>query len=156
MRMRVGDVAGAVGRGLPAGLVGTAAMTLSSLVEMKVVTGRSGSTVPARAVEEVTGVRPADERSETRLNLLSHWGYGVAQGAVRGLLGVAGLRGPTAVLVHLAVMWGGQQTLLPALGVTAPTWRDGRSAIAIDVVHHAVYAGAASLTYEWLDRRATR
>lgn len=75
--MSMGDVADGVGRGLVAGAVGTVAMTLSNMVEMKCVTGRSGSTVPAQAVEEVTGVEPADQSSETRLNELSHWGYGI-------------------------------------------------------------------------------
>jgi hypothetical protein len=154
--MRLGDAAGAAGRGLAAGLAGTAAMTLSNLVEMKAVTGRSGSTVPAQAVEEVAGVDPADEPAERRLNQLGHWGYGTAQGALRGLLGLAGLRGPTAALAHYGVVWGAQQTVLPALGVAAPTWRYGRTAVAIDLAHHGVYTAATSLAYEWLDRRSAR
>lgn len=152
----IGDLAGAVGKGLVAGAAGTAAMTLSNIVEMKCFTGRSGSTVPAQAVEEVTGVEPADQSSETRLNELSHWGYGTAQGAVRGLIGAAGLRGMTGTLAHYAVVWGGQQALMPALGIGAPTWRYGRTAIAIDLAHHGVYVVATSLVYEWLDRRSRR
>lgn len=152
--MSAGDVAGAVGKGLVAGAAGTAAMTLSNVVEMKCFTGRSGSTVPAQAVEEVTGVEPADQSSETRLNELSHWGYGIAQGAVRGLIGAAGLRGMTGTLAHYAVVWGGQQALMPALGIGAPTWRYGRQAIAIDVIHHSVYVVVTGMAYEWLDRRS--
>lgn len=152
--MNVGKLAGAACKGLVAGAVGTAAMTLSNMVEMKFVTGRSGSTVPAQTVEEVTGVRPADQSSESRLNELSHWGYGVAQGAVRGLVGAAGLGGLAGTLAHYATVWGGQQAVLPALGLGAPTWRYGRQAIAIDVVHHSVYVTATSLAYEWLNRRS--
>lgn len=154
--MSAGDVAGAVGKGLVAGAAGTAAMTLSNIVEMKCFTGRSGSTVPAQAVEEVTGVEPADQSSETRLNELSHWSYGIAQGAVRGLIGAAGLRGLTGTLAHYATVWGGQQALMPALGIGAPTWRYGRQAIAIDVIHHSVYVVATGAAYEWLDRRSRR
>ena len=44
--MRTGDVAGAVGRGLAAGVAGTALMTLSSTIEMK-VQGREASSAPA-------------------------------------------------------------------------------------------------------------
>lgn len=150
----MGDVAGDVGKGLVAGAIGAAAMTLSNKLEMRFVTGRSGSTVPAQAVERVTGVEPADQSSETRLNELSHWGYGVAQGAVRGLIGAAGLRGVGGALAHYVTVWGGQQALMPALGIGAPTWRYGRNAIAIDVVHHSVYVAATSLAYEWLDRRS--
>lgn len=45
---------------------------------------------------------------------------------------------------------------MPALGIGAPTWRYGRQAIAIDVVHHTVYVVATSLVYEWLDHRSRR
>lgn len=152
--MRSGDVAGALGRGLIAGAVGTAAMTLSNLVEMRLITGRSASTVPAQAVQDVTGVEPADEASQRRLNELSHWGYGIGLGAVRGLAGAAGLPGVSAALVHYAVAWGGQQALMPALGLGKPTWRYGRQAIAIDLVHHGVYAATTSLAYAWLSRRS--
>lgn len=152
--MSTGEIAGDLGRGLVAGAAGTAATTLSNVVEMKLVTGRSASTVPAQAVEEVTGAEPADQPSERRLNALSHWGYGLAQGAVRGLVGAAGLRGLDAALVHFAAVWGGQQALMLALGIGAPTWRYGRQAIAIDLVHHGVYVTTTSLAYAWFDRRA--
>lgn len=154
--MKLGSVAGAVGRGLAAGLVGTAAMTLSNVVEMKLVTGRSGSTVPADAVEEISGIEPANQPSTARLNELSHWGYGIAQGALRGVLGAAGLNGPAAAIAHYAVVWGTQQTMLPLLGVAEPTWRYGRQAVAIDMTHHSVYVIGTSLAYEWLDRRSRR
>lgn len=150
----MGDVAGDVGKGLVAGAIGAAAMSLSNQLEMRFVTGRSGSTVPAQAVEKVTGVEPADQSSEKKLNELSHWGYGVGQGAVRGLIGAAGLRGVGGALAHYVAVWGGQQALMPALGIGAPTWRYGRNAIAIDVVHHSVYVTATSVAYEWLDRRS--
>lgn len=152
--MSAGNVAGAVGRGLVSGAVGAAAMTLSNMIEMKLVTGRSGSTVPAQAAERVTDVEPADQSSETRLNEVSHWAYGTAQGVVRGLVGAAGLGGASAALVHFAIVWGGQQAAMPALGLGAPTWRYGRQAIAIDLVHHSVYVAATTLAYEWLDRRS--
>lgn len=53
--MRTGDVAGAVGRGLSAGMAGTALMTLSSTIEMK-VQGREASSAPADAAAKVLGV----------------------------------------------------------------------------------------------------
>ena len=64
-------VALAVGRGLLAGLAGTAAMTVSSTVEMK-INDRGASSTPAQAVTEVTGVRPADDTAQQRLNTLAH------------------------------------------------------------------------------------
>lgn len=41
--------------------------------------------------------------------------------------------------------------LLPALGVAEPTWSYGAKAIATDLLHHAVYAGATSLAYAWIE-----
>ncbi|WP_433782821.1 hypothetical protein ACQPX6_23295 [Actinomycetospora sp. CA-101289] len=82
----------AVGRGLLAGLVGTAAMTVSSTLEMK-IDDRGSSTTPAQAVAEVTGVRPADDTAQQRLNTLAHRGYDTAWGLARGALDLAGRRG---------------------------------------------------------------
>lgn len=150
--MSAGQVAGAIGRGLVAGFVGAAAMTVSSTLEAK-WSGRGASTVPADAVEEVAGVEPTGEAQEQRLNQLAHWGYGTGLGSLRGLIGAAGLSGPAAAFAHFITVWGGQQVELPALGVAAPTWRYGGKALGVDLAHHAVYAAATSLAYEWLDRR---
>jgi hypothetical protein len=141
----------AVGRGLVAGLVGTAAMTVSSTLEMR-LRGRPASTAPADAVARVLGIVPADERARQRLATVVHWCYGTGWGAVRGLLDAAGVRGPRATAAHLGVVWGTELVTLPALGVTTPAWEWGTTAIAIDALHHAVYAVATGATYELLAR----
>jgi hypothetical protein len=41
---------------------------------------------------------------------------------------------------------------LPALGVSKPIWRYGATEAAIDGWHHAVYATATGLAYNWLAR----
>lgn len=149
--MAAGRIAAALGKGLVAGVVGTAAMTAAQAFEMR-ITGRQGSDVPAQAVETVAGVEPTDEASEARLNVAAHWGYGTALGALRGVLGLTRLSAPSATGVHFAVIYGLQQAMLPALGVAEPTWRYGRQAVAMDVGFHAVYAAAAGTAYAWLDR----
>ncbi len=58
--MKVGDLASSVGKGLFAGAVGTAAMTVSSTLEMK-ARGRAASMAPADAAGKVLGVEPKDE-----------------------------------------------------------------------------------------------
>lgn len=73
--IRLGGVAAAVGKGLAAGIVGTAAMTVSSTLEAR-LRGRDPSTSPARAASKVLGVAPVDEVGERRFNTLVHWGYG--------------------------------------------------------------------------------
>jgi hypothetical protein len=149
--MKLGDVAADVGKGLFAGVAGTAAMTVSSTLEMK-IRGRAASTAPADAAGKVLGVEPTGEREQARFSNLVHWGYGTGWGAVRGLIGAAGIEGPAAAAAHLAAVWGSEQVMLPALGVAPPFWKWGKKEVAIDAVHHAVYAGATSLAYAYLDR----
>ena len=151
MSVNVGDVAASVGKGLFAGVVGTAAMTISSTLEMK-IRGRPGSSAPAEAAAKVLGVEPKGEAEEARFSNLVHWGYGTSWGAVRGLIGAAGLEGPGAAAVHLGAVWGTEQVMLPALGVAPPFWQWGAKEVAIDALHHLVYASATGVAYTVLDR----
>ena len=153
--MSLGDVAANFGKGLFAGLAGTAAMTVSSTLEMK-MSGRAASETPAQAAEEVLDVRPNDEESEARFSNLVHWGYGTGWGSVRGLLDSAGLSGPAATLAHLGLVWGSEQVILPALNVSAPVFRYGGKATATDLLHHTVYSAATGLAYSYLDRSQSR
>ena len=119
--VKVGDVAADVGKGLFAGLLGTAAMTVSSTAEMK-IRGRPASNAPAVAAGKILGVEPKNEAGEARFSTLVHWGYGMAWGAARGLISAAGLRGPAAIAAHLGAVWGAEQVMLPALDVAPPFW----------------------------------
>jgi hypothetical protein len=95
-------------------------MTVSRTAEAK-LSGRGPSTTPAAAAGKVAGVVPRDEAGERRFNTLAHWGDGTAWGVVRDALDLCGLRGPAATLVHLIVVLGAEQAVLPALGVAKPT-----------------------------------
>ena len=148
--MKLEDVAADVGKGLFAGVVGTAAMTVSSTLEMK-IRDRPGSSAPAEAAGKVLGVEPKGEAEQARFSNMVHWSYGTSWGAVRGLIGAAGLEGPGAAAAHLGVVWGTEQVMLPALGVAPPFWRWGVKEVAIDTLHHLVYAGATSVAYAFLD-----
>ncbi len=143
-------LADAVGRGLVAGLIGTAAMTVSSTLEMK-INERDASTAPADAAATALGVHPTDE-GEARFNSLSHWGYGTAWGGARGLLGLLPIPAAVASALHLGAVWGAEQAVLPALEVGAPVWKYGGKAVVTDSLHHTVYAAATGLAYEWLRR----
>jgi hypothetical protein len=144
-------VAAAVGKGLFAGAAGTAAMTVSSTLEMK-LRGRPGSSSPARAAEKVLGVQPVDAKAEARFANLVHRGYGTAWGAASGLIAAAGLSGPAATAAHLAAVWGSEQVMLPALDVAPPLTEWGAREVAIDAFHHLVYAAATGAAYSLLDR----
>ena len=41
--------------------------------------------------------------------------------------------------------------MLPSLGVAPPITEWGAEEIAIDAFHHAMYAAATGMAYEWLD-----
>jgi hypothetical protein len=149
--VKLGSVATAFGNGIFAGVAGTAAMTLSSTIEMK-VRGRPTSSTPALAAAKVLGVEPVDEEATARFSNLVHWGYGTAWGGVRGLPAAAGLSGPAATAAHVGAVWGSEQVMLPALGVTPPLTEWGVKEGAIDALHHLVYTGATGVAYTLLDR----
>jgi hypothetical protein len=152
--MSIGDIAANVGKGLFAGVAGTAVMTVSSTLEMK-LSGRGASQTPAEAAEKILKVEPEDKAAEARFSNLVHWGYGTAWGAARGLLSSAGLSGPVATAAHLGLVWGAEQVVLPALDVSAPVFKYGSKATATDLLHHVVYATATGLTYSYLERSQT-
>ncbi len=147
---RLGEIAAAVGRGLFAGAFGTAAMTASSTLEMK-LRDREGSTAPADAAGKVLGVQPRDPAGNERFSNVVHWAYGTGWGAVRGLIGATGLSGPRAAGAHFAAIWPGELVMLPSLGVAPPPWNMGVTELGIDALHHLVYVTATSVAYAALD-----
>lgn len=149
--MAIGTAAAAIGKGLVAGVVGTAAMTVSSAVEAK-LRGRPGSSAPADAAAKVLGVQPVGDTEKARFSTLVHWGYGTGWGIPRGLLAAVGLSAPVATLAHFGLVWGGEVVMLPTLGVAPPVTQWGRTEVAVDVGHHLVYVGATALAYAYLDR----
>jgi len=142
--------ASAIGDGLVAGFVGTAAMTVSSTVEAK-LRGRAPSTAPARATAKALGIREFDsDLAQARWNDLSHWGYGTGWGVVRGLLAATGMSPKAATAAHGAAVYGAAQVTLPALEVAPPSIFWAKEEIAIDAFHHVVYATATGFAYELL------
>jgi hypothetical protein len=153
VRKLVRTVAEDVGKGLLAGFVGTAAMTVSSTVEAK-LRGRQASSAPARATTKVLGIKEfEDDIAAARFNDLSHWGYGTGWGVVRGLLAATGMSPRAATAAHGAAIYGAAQVTLPALEIAPPIVFWPKEEIAIDAFHHAVYAAGAGIAYELLDGR---
>jgi hypothetical protein len=153
VRTLVRTVAEDVGKGLVAGFIGTAAMTVSSTVEAK-LRGRQASSAPARATAKMLGIKSfEDDIAAARFNDLSHWGYGTGWGVVRGLLAAAGLPPRAATAAHGAAIYGAAQVTLPALEIAPPVVFWAKKEIAIDAFHHAVYAAGTGIAYELLDGR---
>ncbi len=138
-----------VGRGLFAGLVGTAVMTASSTLEMR-VRDRAASSAPADAAAKVLGVTP-DAGSEERFATAVHWAYGTGWGAARGVLAALGFTGPVATLLHFAAVWGSALVMLPKLDVAPPVGEWGAAELSIDAMHHGLYAAAAAVAYRMVD-----
>jgi hypothetical protein len=151
--MTVRTIAESIGKGVVAGVAGTAAMTVSSTVEAK-IRRRAFSTAPADAAAKVLGISSfTGDAARGRFSNLVHWGYGTGWGVTRGLLRAAGLSPAAATATHLAAVWGSEQVMLPALSVAPPITTWGRDEAAIDGFHHAVYALSTGIAYELLDAR---
>ena len=145
---KLDTLASSIGRGLVAGFVGTAAMTVSSTVEAR-LRGRPASSAPARATAKVLGIKEfEDDLAKARFSDLSHWGYGTSWGVVRGLLAATGMTPRAATATHGAAVYGAAQVSLPALDVAPPAIFWGKEEVAIDAFHHLVYATATGIAYE--------
>ena len=146
-------LAGAMGKGLMAGLVGTVAMTISSTIEQK-VRGREPSTAPADAAARLLGIeRFESDAAQQRFGTLVHWGYGTAWGMARGLMRFIGLPPAVATAGHFTAVWGSSLLVLPSLEVSPPITDWKGEDIAVDLWHHIVYVVTAGLAYELIDRR---
>jgi hypothetical protein len=77
-----------------------------------------------------------------------HWAYGTGWGAARGALAALGMPVPAATAAHLALVRGTGQVMLPALQVPPPAPQWAGKELAIDGLHHLVYASAVGATYE--------
>ncbi|HEV7349958.1 hypothetical protein [Telluribacter sp.] len=137
----------AIGVGLIAGLAGTAAITISQMIEMK-ITKRKGSDSPTKAVSKVLNVKPVNKEKKPKVIQEIHWTYGISWGVPRGLLSLAGLSGIPATAAHFAAVWGTELVMLPSLDVAPPVTEEAPEAIATDALHHAVYAITAGLVYD--------
>ena len=144
------SVARAMVRGMVAGAVGTVAMTLSERVEMS-LSGRAPSTVPGQVgAHLLPGADPANPSDVARLGGPVHWGHGVAMGALRGVLDVAGLEGPAASAAHFALVWGGDAALYRTLGIADAPWRWSADELGADLLHKGVYAAVTGAVYDAL------
>ncbi|CAA9471860.1 MAG: hypothetical protein AVDCRST_MAG65-827 [uncultured Solirubrobacteraceae bacterium] len=129
-----------IGRGMAAGLAGTAVMTAGEKLE-QALTGRPDSYVPARTLAHLLGLERPDRDSLAR-NWLMHYGTGAAAGVLRGAMARANVRGPAASFMHTWMRLATDQTLENATGVGAPPVTWPRSELVIDVAHKAIYSFA--------------
>ena len=149
-----GTQPGVLVRGLLAGAVGVAAMTLAEKLE-QALTGRPNSYVPAHTLERLLGLPARPDSERLWMNWAMHWGQGIALGAVRALMAERGIRGPVGSFLHLNLRLLNDQTLENATGVGAPPWTWPVEEQVVDLLHKAVYAFATGAAADRLvaDRR---
>ena len=138
--MSGGKLTSAVGKGILAGLAGTAAMAASNAVETH-LRGQNGRGGMMNALG-------------TRFQNPLYWGYGAVWGSARGLFRAAGLSPPASTAAHLAAEWGSEHLALPALAVAPPSLVLPAEDKVLDAWHHLVYATTTGLAYELLAGRS--
>ncbi len=164
----------AVGMGLVAGLVGTAAMTAYQELVAKAKKAsanageRSGggdqeqpswesAPAPAKVGKRILeGVFQQDVPPE-KIGLLTnamHWGYGTMWGAAYGVI-QATLRRRPVVLgpVFGSGVWALSYAQLVPMGLYEPPWTYPAKTVATDISYHLVYGLFVGASYAALDRR---
>ena len=149
--LTLGHVASVVGKGLFAGLAGTAAMTLSQIIEMK-LSGREPSNSPAQVGSKLFGVEPKSKEDEERFAQIIHWVWGTVGGVPRGLIALSDTHGAAAAASQFATLWTTDNALLYSLDIAPPPWEWSATELSVDAFHKSVYAIVANATYEFLDR----
>ena len=141
----LGAIGATLGKGLIAGLIGTAAITVSQMIEMK-ITKRKASDGPANAVENTLDIHPAPG-TKKRFGQEVHWTYGTLWGVVHGVLAAAGVKKWAATTTHFAAIFGTALAMAP-LEDEPPVTEWEPKQILIGALHHAVYAVAVGLVFD--------
>ena len=141
---------GAIGRGLVAGALGTAAMTAYQTAVAK-ARGSEPSTTPAevakRIIRGVLQREVSDDRTEA-LNNAMHWTYGTTWGAVYGVAqGSPYARTLRPGLIFGTLVWCASLVQLPALGLAPPVWEYPPEELGLDVSYHLVYGAAVAAAF---------
>ncbi len=136
-----------IGRGVVAGVAGTAVMTaFQKFVEMP-ITGRGESFAPANFAAKILPIEPKNDQKRQRLNWVTHFALGAMWGTAFGMAGRAGLHGQKAVAAVFAVVYTGDVFLNTALGLYQPSsWSKGE--LAVDVIDKLVQAEATGAIFD--------
>ena len=156
-------------RGLAAGIVATAAITVSQEVVSRfrgrsqfreqAKTPRTWADAPApaqvakRVSEGVFSYRVTKKQAPVVASVV-HWTYGCALGCLFGVMQAKAK--PPAVLHGLAfgtVVWAWAYVLLPPLKIYEPIWRYPAGTLAVDLSQHLVFGLTLAGAYEGLERR---
>ena len=162
---------GAVVRGIVAGAVGTLALDLVGFARYRGGGGKGDFTrwefsadvdsweqapapahVGKRLVEGLFQRDLADHHAKL-VNNITHWGYGLLNGAQYGLV-VGSLRAPRVLygLPFGAAVWASGYAILPAAMLYKPIWEYDRATLAKDLGGHLVYGLTTAAVFSLLSR----
>lgn len=139
-------VAEALIKGLGAGLIGTAAMTISEKIEQS-TTGREDSMVTTEVGAILTRPPLETGKQAAGLGQLVHWVHGVTWGALRGLIGLTPLSALTASVLHYAALWSSDVVLYRALGIQPLPHKWGTKPLITDLFHKLVLSVVTSSVF---------
>jgi hypothetical protein len=136
-----------IGVGLIAGIAGTAAITMSQMIEMR-LTKRKAGVGPANAVGKTLKIQ-AVPGTKHKLSTEIHWVYGTLWGVVRGILGITGAGAAASTAAHFTAITAAGMAMAPLEGqASVKEW--SAKEISIDLLHHAVYAVAAGCVFDYI------
>lgn len=140
-----------IGRGMLAGMAGTAVMTaFQRLVEMP-ITGRPESYAPAELAEKFLPVKVESIGGRKLLNYSAHFAIGATWGAAYGTAAALGLHGQKGINTVFAVVYGGELLGGSLSGFSRPSEWSAQD-WAVDVVDIYVQAQATGLVFDRLLR----
>ena len=145
-------IGSAIGRGLIAGLAGTAAITLSQFIENK-INQKEASFAPADAAGKALGIEASERENRAKLSREVHWTYGTLWGVARGLLSLAHIKKSPATLLHFGAIYYTALTIQPDFEVRPPITDWSKKDILLDGFHHAVYATITGLVFDAIDQK---
>jgi hypothetical protein len=157
---------GSVARGVVAGLVGTAAMTVVQLAVRKARGQRLDTPVPRtwaeapapaqlakKAATAVGRPRAVTKKQVPLLTQALHWGYGLWWGTAYGAAASALDPSPLVAGPVLGLgVWAASYGELVPLGIYEPPWRYPVSELALDLSYHLAYGAGVAATYAALRR----
>jgi hypothetical protein len=150
---KTGQTSEAIGRGILAGFIGTAVMTLGQLIEMK-ITNRKMSNTPVKAAECTIGFK-ANKTEADKLNNWIHFSYGTSWGEAQPVISQLRLPVAATIALHFAAVWTTALIMLPSLKLAPPIKQWGVKQIIIDALHHLVYATSTGFVYDRITKEAS-
>lgn len=95
---------------------------------------------------------PETQEDKKKFSQEVHWAYGTGWGAVRGILSLFGLKGLPATAIHFVTVYGTALVIEPTLKVAPPLKEWEIKTIVTEAIHHAVYAIAAGLVFDAVNK----